>query len=441
MTSIIKVDNLQNQCGANIINENAGTITIGASGDTVTLAAGASQSGFGRSGSVNWDTTPKTTGFTAVNGEGYFANTSGGAFTMTLPAGSAGAIVSVADYTNSFQTNALTITPNGSEKINGGVGAIILSTEGQSLTLLYVDSIEGWKSVQDSTTSPVGSNFITATGGTITCDGDFKVHTFTGPGTFTVTSAGNPSGSTTVDYLVVAGGAGGGGNQGGGGGAGGFRQSFPNPATGGFPVTAQGYPITVGGGGAGNPGPGAVAGGAGTSGTNSIFSTITSTGGGGGGGRPANNAASGGSGGGGGGCGSRTGGAGNTPPVAPPQGNTGGDGQQPDGGGGGGGGAGAVGSNSVAPRTGGAGGAGSGISITGSSVTYAGGGGGGSGIGAGGLGGSGIGGNGGSGPPAVAVGTGTTNTGSGGGGGGNDTPNVAGAAGGSGIVIIRYKYQ
>jgi hypothetical protein len=73
MTSIIKVDNLQNQCGANIINENAGTITIGASGDTITLAAGASQSGFGRSGSVNWDTTPKTTGFTAVNAcNGYF---------------------------------------------------------------------------------------------------------------------------------------------------------------------------------------------------------------------------------------------------------------------------------------------------------------------------------------------------------------------------------
>jgi hypothetical protein len=73
MTSIIKVDNLQNQCGANIINENAGTITIGACGDTVTLAAGASQSGFGRSGSVNWDTTPKTTsGFTAVSWQWIF---------------------------------------------------------------------------------------------------------------------------------------------------------------------------------------------------------------------------------------------------------------------------------------------------------------------------------------------------------------------------------
>ena len=53
MTSIIKVDNLQNQCGANIISESSNVITIGASGDTVTLAAGASQSGFGRSGSVN----------------------------------------------------------------------------------------------------------------------------------------------------------------------------------------------------------------------------------------------------------------------------------------------------------------------------------------------------------------------------------------------------
>jgi hypothetical protein len=48
---------------------------------------------------------------------------------------------------------------------------------------------------------------------------------FTGPGTFTVTNAGNPAGSTTVDYLVVAGGGGAGSRTGGGGGAGGFRIS------------------------------------------------------------------------------------------------------------------------------------------------------------------------------------------------------------------------
>ena len=59
MTSTIKVDNIQDQDGNNIINENANTITIGASGDTVTLASGASQSGFGRTGTVDWDTTVK----------------------------------------------------------------------------------------------------------------------------------------------------------------------------------------------------------------------------------------------------------------------------------------------------------------------------------------------------------------------------------------------
>jgi hypothetical protein len=50
----------------------------------------------------------------------------------------------------------------------------------------------------------------TATGGTVTCCGDYKIHTFTGPGTFCVSCAGNPLGSNTVDYLVVAGGGAGG---------------------------------------------------------------------------------------------------------------------------------------------------------------------------------------------------------------------------------------
>jgi hypothetical protein len=67
-----------------------------------------------------------------------------------------------------------------------------------------------------------------------------------------------------------------------GGGAGGFRQNFPSPAIAGLPVTAQGYPITVGGGGPG--GPGSCPGGAGANGIDSVFSTIISTGGGGGGG-------------------------------------------------------------------------------------------------------------------------------------------------------------
>ena len=69
------------------------TLTLGTSGDTVALVSG-SQTGFGRTGTVDWQTgSIKTSTFTAANGEGYFANASGGAFTMNLPAGSAGAIV------------------------------------------------------------------------------------------------------------------------------------------------------------------------------------------------------------------------------------------------------------------------------------------------------------------------------------------------------------
>jgi hypothetical protein len=117
MTSTIKVNNIQNQCGANIINENSDTITIGASGDTIALASGASQTGFGRTGTVDWQTgSIKTATFTAANGEGYFADTSSSVITMNLPAGTAGNIVSVVDYTNTFQTNNLTISPNGISK-------------------------------------------------------------------------------------------------------------------------------------------------------------------------------------------------------------------------------------------------------------------------------------------------------------------------------------
>ena len=118
MTSKIKVDNITNQSDSNIVNKCGTTITLGASGDTINLASGASQTGFGRTGTVDWQTgSIKTATFTAVNGEGYFCNTAGGTFEVDLPAGSAGAIVSVVDYTNTFQTNNLTVAPNGSEKI------------------------------------------------------------------------------------------------------------------------------------------------------------------------------------------------------------------------------------------------------------------------------------------------------------------------------------
>ena len=63
-------------------------------------------------------TSIKTSGFTAVSGEGYFCNTSGGAFTVTLPASpSVGDIVSIKDYANTFDSNNLTLGRNSSNMV------------------------------------------------------------------------------------------------------------------------------------------------------------------------------------------------------------------------------------------------------------------------------------------------------------------------------------
>jgi hypothetical protein len=439
---------------------NCGTVQLGDSGDTITIPAGATitnngtAAGFGATGAASWDTTVKTSGFTAVSGVGYFVNTTSGAITVTLPASpDAGAVVAVSDYAQTANTNNITLARNGSN-IQGDASDLVISRNGVAMTLVYVDATKGWIVTDtgaelDKEADP---EFIAATGGTITTSGDYKIHTFTGPGTFTVCSAGNSAGSNSVDYLVVAGGAGG---SFGGGGAGGYRESS-GAASGCYaasplgacvsalPVTATGYPITVGGGGAGRP--------SNANGSSSIFSTITSNGGGTGGGASTNNGPgiAGGSGGGGGhGPGSpinaQPGGAGNTPPTSPAQGAAGGTGYQSGCyfGGGGGGGATVAGTNGVGgagpvSNTGGNGGTGATTSINGTPTVFAGGGGGAyyyntcaGQAGAGGGGRAGIAGGGSDGSAA-----GTTNTG-GGGGGGNGT----GKAGGSGIVIIRYKFQ
>jgi hypothetical protein len=434
----LKSNNLKATDGGVIISQCGTTITLGASGDTVALASGASQTGFGSPGQlVDWQTGDiKTATFTAADGKGYFCNTSGGAFTVNLPAGSAGAVIAVVDYTNTFQTNNLTISPNGSEKIGGSANDSTLSTEGESVTLLYVDSNEGWKNVSGTTENVIGqAPFPTATGGTITTSGDYKIHTFTSPGTFTVTEPGSCiTGNGKADYMVIAGGGSGGTSYGGGGGAGGYRESYTPAVSGPYTASplanpdaaltlvAQGYPVTVGGGGS-NP----------ANGSTSTFSTISSAGGGAG--RSASTGAGSDGGNGGGGVGTGAGGSGNTPPVSPPQGNNGSGGGNPMFGGGGGGAGGAGGS------TGGYGGAPGGVgtttSISASPVARAGGGGGGNGPGqfnppgTGGTGGGGT-------ATSGGTGCGTANTG---GGGGSGNLGFGGSSGGSGVVIIRYKFQ
>jgi len=425
-----------------IANAKLANSTVTVNGTSIALGAS------GSIPAVTWQSVVVSNGSTVttmVAGRGYFINNTSAVGLVKLPlSASAGDTIAIKDYAGNFGTNSLTIQRNG-HNIQGVANDSLISTNRASLSLVYVDATKGWLYAVESNVADLQQAlYVTATGGTITTvDTNFKVHTFTGDGCFVVSQAGNSVGNNKIDYLVIGGGASNGpGHVGGGGGAGGYRESHSTPVSGpytasplatptGLTVGAQTYPVTVGGGG-NNP---------------STISTITSTAGGGGG-NSSNSAGSlgkpGGSGGGGGGhpggtCGSLAGGSGNTPPVSPPQGNNGGSGNTssdgPGGVAGGGGGAGAVGANSSG-GAGGNGGAGVASTINGSSVTRAGGGGGSSYSQTPGTGGSGGGGNGSKYSPSVLGTNGTANTGGGAGG-----DNLPGRQGGSGIVIVRYKFQ
>ena len=390
---------------------------------------------------VQWQSVVVSDGSTVttmVAGRGYFVNNTSAAGIVKLPASAtAGDIVSIKDYAGNFGTNNLTIQRN-SHKIQGNTNDSTISTNRASLTLVYVDATKGWLYTNESNVVDL-TPFVAATGGTVTTSGDYKIHTFTGDGNFVVSTAGSGV-KGEVSYLVVAGAGGGGSNssgqQAGGGGAGGYREgkqtcgsytASPKAAAAGLAVTAQTYPVTVGAGGATAALPANVAA---ASGSNSVFSTITSTGGGGGGlGNPGTSGPegairqgrSGGSGGGSAGSDgpALSGGAGNTPPVSPSQGNNGGAGASGPGQGGSGGGANAAGGTSPNNTTLEPGGAGTPTQINASNVTY--------GVG---------------GPTAANQDDGSTGTANrGNGGGGSAGPGGTGGGGGSGIVIIRYKYQ
>ena len=457
--SKIEVDTIDKASGSSVTIGGSGTnVVLGHTGQTVSIASGATTSGMGREGTVNWQTSIKTaSSFTAVNGEGYFVDTSSNTVTANLPAGTSGSIVAFKDYANNFDTNKLIISPNGSQKINNDTLDLDVSTEGESLTLVYADDTKGWLVVNDGNNDAgLQPKFVTATGGTITTQcTNFKVHTFTSPGTFQITCAGNLGGSNTLEYLVVAAGGGSARDNGGGAGAGGvrfFASCLPSPspasprnAPAGLTASVASFPITIGAGGT----PGGTPGGPGGRGSDATFSTITSTGGGGssGDGQPFTPTSNGGSGSGAGQGGGPVG-SGNTPPVTPPQGSNGGGTGSNPGGGGGGGGFMATGSNQSGDN-GGAGGAGGGFApgyfgcngVSCSSFRFfAGGGGGGS--GQPGSGGAGAGGTGGGGAGGATNGNpgngGTANTGGGAGGGGQGGE---GAIGGSAIIMIRYKFQ
>jgi hypothetical protein len=387
MSSIIKVDTVQDIDGNNIINENANTITIPSG---ATLANNGTATGFA---SIAWQSSIVTAAtLTAEAGKGYWINTTSNACTITLPAAAAvGDRLIFTDYARNWATNAVTINQNSLNFQGNSSPNPVYDTAGESIDIVYSGATKGW---------------IPNTDGAVALE---TAQTY------------------SADFLVIAGGGAGGGNVGGdgagGGGAGGYRTSTQTLSP------SSVYTVTVGDGGT-SDGTNIGTSGSSSSISGSGITTITSAGGGAGGaGQSTFNGLAGGSGGGAGYSGS--GGAGNTPSTSPVQGYAGGDNNNSNGASGGGG-ASAAGTGGAGNSTGQAGGAGSASSITGSSVTYSGGGGGagntdGASGGAGGSGGGGAGAN--SGGNGTA---GSANTGGGGGGGSVG----AGGAGGKGVVIL-----
>ena len=208
---------------------------------------------------TSWQSSVKTSTFTAVSGEGYFINTSGGAFEADLPGSpSFGDVIEFVDFARSFSTHNFTID-QGSNKFQGNDSTVkkpVYITDGQGIRIVYSGSTKGWIPTSDD-------------------DVEFKT-----------------SPSKTVHFLVIAGGGSGGRAKSGGGGAGGYRNSFNSEASGGggsaetaLELTpGEQYTITVGSGasavssnGEGNNGnPSSISG--------TGITTITSDGGGGGGG-------------------------------------------------------------------------------------------------------------------------------------------------------------
>ena len=319
------------------------------------------------------------------------------------------------------------VTENNGTTAYAELGALLWSNTAAITSIkLSAASTKVWKQYSSVSLYGVAKQGVNpvagpkASGGDIiTNDGTYWIHQFLNSGTFT------PSQTLSTEYLVIAGGGGAGANTAGGAGGGGYRTAS------GFSVTAQPYAITVGAGGSGATAPpGTYANG--TKGSNSIFSTITSTGGALAPGQGNGQTGGSGSGGAGGSGFSTTGGAGNEGGFGTVEGYAGGTGINPGPySGGGGGGASSVGGNGGAGG-GGNGGSGTASSITGTSVTRAGGGGGASTT----TNGTASGGGGAGGKAGVNGSAGTINTG--GGGGGGYQAGESGGAGGSGIVIIRY---
>src|SRR6056300_616128 len=138
--------------------------------------------------SASWQsviTADGSTGTTAVAGNGYFIDTTSATHTLTLPVSATiGDFIAIKDYAGTFGTNNLTIARNG-HNIQGAANDSLIQTNRASLVLVYVDSTKGWLYWEEHNVANLGQAlYVTATGGTVATSGDYKMHIFTGDGTF-----------------------------------------------------------------------------------------------------------------------------------------------------------------------------------------------------------------------------------------------------------------
>ena len=132
--SQLEVDKVIPQSGTNL--------QIGEAGDTINFTNATVNLPVGAAGTA-WQAV-KTSSFTAVAGEGYFVNTTGGVITVTLPASATiGNEIAIIDYAGTADTNNITIARNG-HKIQGAASDLTILTERAGFTLVYVDATQGW---------------------------------------------------------------------------------------------------------------------------------------------------------------------------------------------------------------------------------------------------------------------------------------------------------
>ena len=126
---------------ADLVDADLFIVDDGAGGTNRKVAASRIKTYIG--GGTQWQSV-KTSNYTASAGQGVFANTTSGSFTITLPAGTLGDEVSIVDYAGTFDSNALTVAADGSEKIFGSTDDLTVSTERAAFTLVFTDSTQGW---------------------------------------------------------------------------------------------------------------------------------------------------------------------------------------------------------------------------------------------------------------------------------------------------------